>query len=671
MKIAVFDTVKSNAPRTVDTSWGDLTRKLTKHKATDDKRGVQLWSPCVYEEGASRSRDAVIEVTALALDYDSGVLISEAKATWADYAHVLHTSHSHTQEHHKFRVVIRLASPIPTARYESLWQWANRQAGGELDKQARDPSRMWFVPSAPEGASVVAYAHEGPPLKWTELDLTMPSAAPGVAPGPRVPDDWFESIVGVDTSKALERLKGVKTPQDAVAILEDDKMVLALTLAPPAALAGALMAVGSVRGMGSRAKALERAIATAAKQAASPAPRAKGPADVMSCLDMTKPDGDGLTRVVRSMLNLSRIIELDPDITCRLDMFTGKVLLGFGDTRPKALDDPALVLLMRWISERYSQEWGLLMLQQTLNAMGTLAAFHPVRDYLGALQWDGKPRVDGMLATYAGADDTPLHAAYGRCFLLSMVARVMDPGCKVDTALILQGGQGARKSTFFKELAGVGWFCDTHLDLNNMKDVYQTLPGVWLYEIAEIDTIMRSYKSGTVKALMSSPVDRYRKSHGINTNDVPRQVVFTGSANPEILLYDQTGSRRWHPVTVGGLDIEGIRRDRDQLWAEAFMLYKQGEQWWLSEVAEIERVEASERFQDRDVWCEPVAKWLKDYNENAVTLSELLLKVFDTKKPTRSEQMRAAGVLRCLGYQQAGVERLPGGKRGRVWRKVP
>jgi predicted P-loop ATPase len=158
-------------------------------------------------------------------------------------------------------------------------------------------------------------------------------------------------------------------------------------------------------------------------------------------------------------------------------------------------------------------------------------------------------RLDSWALTYLGADDTPLNRAFGALWAISAIARIMQPGAKADHMLILEGPQGARKSTALKVLAGADWFTDELAEIGS-KDAAQQMRGVWIIEIAELDAIGRAEVS-RIKAFLSRTVDRYRPPYGRYVIDVPRQCVFAGSVNPDTYLRDETGNRRFWPVRCG------------------------------------------------------------------------------------------------------------------------
>ena len=198
---------------------------------------------------------------------------------------------------------------------------------------------------------------------------------------------------------------------------------------------------------------------------------------------------------------------------------------------------------------------------------------HPIRDWLDGLSWDRKPRLDNLFAEYAKAEGTPYQRACGVLLLVAMVRRVRQPGAKYDHVIILKGAQGSGKSGFFELLAGEQYFTDSFsFGLDDKTTIEQT-EGMWLAEAAE----MRGLKSKDiehVKALVTRKTDRARKAYGRVTTSAPRQFVAVATTNNEALYSDHTGGRRWDIVEVKGFDWDAIKRDREQLFAEAAELEK-------------------------------------------------------------------------------------------------
>lgn len=292
---------------------------------------------------------------------------------------------------------------------------------------------------------------------------------------------------------------------------------------------------------------------------------------------------------------------------------------------------------------------------------------HPVRAYLEGLTWDGTPRVGSWLAAYLGADGSDSDrgryiAAVGRCWLISAIARVFQPGCKADAALILEGEQGAMKSTSMRVLCGADWFADEIAQLGG-KDAAQDIRGKWVIELAELSAMSRG-EVETMKAFMSRAVDHYRPSYGRKSIDVPRQCVFVGSTNRDDYLKDDTGNRRFWPVKVGTIKIKSLMADRNQLWAEAAHLFRKGERWWLTKEEEaLAQVEQGDRVESHP-WDDVIARWVDDPIQRMTgffTTGEILGGALGMPKERWDERSTkvVARALRSLGWKRG---KSPGGR---------
>ena len=275
---------------------------------------------------------------------------------------------------------------------------------------------------------------------------------------------------------------------------------------------------------------------------------------------------------------------------------------------PRPWKDGDDVRCAEWL-QRHEINVPPVVVGRSVGAVANDIRVHPVRDYLTSLSWDGVPRLEKWVLTYLGAEDTPLNRAFGSLWMISAVARIMRPGAKVDHMLILEGPQGAKKSSALKVLAGEEWFTDELAEIGS-KDAAQQMRGIWIIEIAELDAISRAEVS-RIKAFLSRTVDRYRPPYERYVIDVPRQCVFAGSVNPETYLRDETGNRRFWPVRCGEIDIAALGRDRDQLWAEAVHHFRQGAIWWLNdaELIRLAQKEQDARYLD-DAWDARIERWL-------------------------------------------------------------
>ena len=209
--------------------------------------------------------------------------------------------------------------------------------------------------------------------------------------------------------------------------------------------------------------------------------------------------------------------------------------------------------------------------------------FHPVREYLLGLEWDGVERLDTMLVRWLKAEDNAFVRAAARKWMTAAVARVMQPGRKFDQMLVLVGKQGIGKSTLARTLSR-GWFSDSIQRLDG-KDAYENLRGVWIVELAELAATKRS-ETETIKNFITKTEDTYRPAYGRHIVVYPRQCLFYGTTNDPDFLKDKSGNRRFWPVEVEGFDrgrLLGLEEEVDQLWAEAVVRWRAGECLWMDE----------------------------------------------------------------------------------------
>lgn len=294
--------------------------------------------------------------------------------------------------------------------------------------------------------------------------------------------------------------------------------------------------------------------------------------------------------------------------------------------------------------------------------------FHPVREYLLAVKWDGVPRLDDWLTRYLGAKPPAELArdaavtvtppkdyleSVGAKWMIAAVARVIRPGCKADDVLILEGEQGIKKSSALAVLGGE-WFTD-QIEQLGTKDSSMQINGVWIIEIGELGAMTRAERE-TVKAFMSRQKERYRPPYADRLVKVPRQCVFAGTVNPDVYLRDETGARRFWPVSCGVIDLAALKRDRDQLWAEAKFRYDEGATWWLdvAEVIQVAEREQADRYVE-DPWDGPIWRYMQF--EDEVTIDKIFKDCLNIEmgRRTQADRNRVGAVLRARGWKRFRV----------------
>jgi len=288
-----------------------------------------------------------------------------------------------------------------------------------------------------------------------------------------------------------------------------------------------------------------------------------------------------------------------------------------------------------------------------------------VREKLDSLDWDGTKRIGDWLRLYLGAESNEYVSAVGARWLISAVARIFDPGVKADCALILEGDQGLMKSTALRVLAEP-WFTDEIADLGT-KDAAMQTRGVWIIEIAELDSMSRADVS-KIKGFISRSTDRFRPPYGKRLVESPRQCVFAGSVNHSSYLRDETGGRRFWPVACTLILIDALVRDRDKLWGEAVANYRAGERWWLdtSELTSAAEQEQADRYEG-DAWDGLIEKWIQ--GRPSVSIDEILSTCIEKPKATwtQSDRTRIGRFLRALRWERYKA----GPRKSREWRYRP
>lgn len=319
--------------------------------------------------------------------------------------------------------------------------------------------------------------------------------------------------------------------------------------------------------------------------------------------------------------------------------------------------DIDIVHIKVWLSENYRFEPPSSMILEAMLRIAASNSHHPVKRYLQGIEWDGVERVDNWLETYLGARGKRSYLqAVGRKTLCAMIARIMQPGVKFDHVLVLEGPQGCGKSTAVRTLSEP-WFTDAMINIGD-KDAVLSMRSAWVMELGELSS-MRKADIDQLKQFVSQSTDRIRVPYGKLTESFPRQCIFIGTTNSSEYLKDTTGNRRFWPVTVTQLDHAALKKDRDQLLAEARFAWDLGEPLYLedSNVENIARGEQEQRVLI-DEWTGMLESFFEKESENfpiaKFTISDLFgdFGPFPGRPATPSDQMRVANGLRMLGFEK-------------------
>lgn len=317
--------------------------------------------------------------------------------------------------------------------------------------------------------------------------------------------------------------------------------------------------------------------------------------------------------------------------------------------------------LRAWLGEKWNIEPIPSVLHDAMIVIALKNPFHPLQDYLKSLTWDGVPRIDTWLKTYLNAHDVRERylASVSRIVLIALVARAFEPGCKFDYMLILKGKQGIKKSTALNILVGDKYFSSTVLHVGE-KDTVLKMKNKWLIEFGELSTLKADVRA--LKNFITTKSDRERLPYDKYAEDFGRSCILAGSTNQDDFLSDETGDRRFWPVSVGEVDTEAITRDRDQLFAEALMLYELGEPLYLDKETEAEAQMEQARWRPaEDTMVEKIRETLElnalrsetelnRFPPNGFSLHEIMKDT--TTKDDIQTQRRVGAALKANGYKQ-------------------
>ena len=342
-------------------------------------------------------------------------------------------------------------------------------------------------------------------------------------------------------------------------------------------------------------------------------------------------------------------------VALSFDLFAQKPMIEFGGYKG-ALQDEVRNRLWLEIDKRFGFRPSAEFFDIVIQDIAFANKFHPVRDYLDSLTWDGVPRVDTWLTTYCQSYDMEYTRAVGALVLIAAVRRVRKPGCKFDEMLVLESGQGLQKSTALQALCPVSsWFSDD-LPLNvDAKQIIERTLGKWIIEAAELSGMHKS-QAEHLKSMLSRQVDGpVRLAYARLPVEQHRQFVIIGTTNSHTYLNDSTGNRRFWPIRVEFFDIPGLRRDRDQLWAEAAHREALGESIRLKESLYAHAEIQQEDRASMDPWeLEIALKFDQEYQRIAPDELWETVGVPMERRDDRG-QRRLSQIMQKLGYRRMTV----------------
>lgn len=346
------------------------------------------------------------------------------------------------------------------------------------------------------------------------------------------------------------------------------------------------------------------------------------------------------------------------------DEFHSKYYTLFNSKQPREITDTDYIDILRI----YNRDLGLVRMtkQLIIDAVQSYSEKNKrnePKDWMDSLSWDGTSRVQNFFASYMGAIESEYTQAVSKNFWVSLAARIYKPGCKADNMVILEGKQGAFKSTALSVIGG-DWYTETN-EHPSSKDFYQVLQGNLIVEIAELDSFNKAERN-TIKKVVSTPKDRYRPPYGRSPQNFPRQCIFVGTTNESHYLNDPTGARRFWPIQITDIDLGKLKQDREQLFAEAVNLFKKGELW--HQVPKEKAEEEQEMRRDADIWENVIASYIESPEvklQGYVTIQQVALKCLqiDYDKQNKMTSNRIGAILRGPMNLESKVQKIPGTQR--------
>lgn len=657
----------------------DEYRKMSKEEQ-GNKKDVGGFVGGALKQGR-RKVENVANRTLITLDMDE--VIVPAGEVWSDittfndFAATIYSTHSHTEDHPRLRLVIPLSRPVTPDEYQAISRMLASDLGiDQFDDTTYDTNRLMYWPSISQGAPYFFRVQDGPwldpqaildrYLDWTDTSYWPQSSRQNVRINTllKKQEDPLakKGVIGAfcraySIGEAISKfLPDIYTPgktedrytysggsTSGGVVVYDDKYTFSHHGTDPTSgiLCNAfdLVRIHKFTELDEKAK-LDTPVNKLPsfkkmQEFASDDPGVKkeiareslASVDEDFDFDIAEVNDENwvedLTYIkgelASTIANAITILSNDPRVKGRFgkNLFTQRTMVldklpwsdevnrDWNDTDDSGLRD---------FMEKYWKFTSPGKLLDAMNLVFEANSFHPVRDYLNGLTWDGTERLEDVLIDYLGAEDIPYTKAVCKLHLVAAVARVFRPGCKYDYMLTLTGKQGLGKSTLIRYLAGDQYFNDSITELKG-KDTMEALQGSWLIELGEMSATKKADVE-TVKQFVAKTSDRYRPPYGRRTVDYPRQSIFWGTTNDIEFLRDKTGNRRFFPVDVGAQPcikdvFEDLPAERDQIWAEAVEIYKSGFRLYLDEEMAEEAIRQQEAHAEESSKFGMVEEYLK------------------------------------------------------------
>lgn len=645
MKIAVGNSRKSRRWKNKDISWDDFKKTVSTTKRTTEtvaeyrklKKAEQDGLKDVGGfvggalKGGKRRKGHVISRSMLTLDMDYATPgIWEQIEALHDFTCCIYSTHRHTPDEPRLRLVIPLAREVSVDEYPALGRMVAKEIGIDLfDDTTYEPARLMYWPSTPSDGEFVYKEKDGPLLDpdvylskyvdWKDTSmwptskrqsevirsnlkkqanpLTKEGVVGAFCRAYSIEDAIQAFLSDIYEASAIEgRFDYIPADSSSGLVIYDAKYAYSHHATDP--VCGRLLNAFDLVRLHKFGDLDEKASYRAMSDFAVKDSNVKEEL-TLKRLEQAKIDfsDDGKWQnklqldkrgaIKDTLTNISTILRFDPVFSPIVynQLKNGIDVIGklpWSQVKP-GWSDSDLACAKIYFEKAYGIWSPTKFRDALLGVVSSERQYHPIKEYLGSLSWDGKERVDTLLIDYLGADDTPYVRAVMRKTLVAAVARIYEPGIKFDSILVLNGSQGIGKSMFFARLGGK-WYSDS-LAISDMKDktAPEKLQGYWILELGELAGL-KKMDVETVKSFITRVDDKYRPAYGAYVESHPRSCIIVGSTNSKGgFLRDITGNRRFWPVSVTG---NGPKKpweltEIDQIWAEALERYKAGEELFL------------------------------------------------------------------------------------------
>ncbi len=347
------------------------------------------------------------------------------------------------------------------------------------------------------------------------------------------------------------------------------------------------------------------------------------------------------------------------------------------DMKSGAWTDTDTLSFRQWLNQKFKSDVSNELLNDAILRFAWLNPYHPVQEYIKSLAWDGVERLNTWILNYLNPEiKNEKHDVYiqqvSGLLLGAAIKRIFDPGCKLDNVFLFQGGQGIGKSLTMQMLAvRPDWFANVYMaDVTN-KDIFMILRGKWIVEFPEMYSFYRS-ENEAIKQFITSQIDTYRPPYGRNSQDFPRQSVFVATTNQYEHHDDETGYRRFFPITLSGsIKLDELKEIIPQLYAEAYGYYLKGhfDRLYIEDTESVDiAYQEQMNCMFEDMWKENIDAFLTGREEvTTIEIMESVLNFKDKKDQSKTNQMRISKILRLLGYQKKTIWK--NSKSVKVWQK--